>query len=85
MIKLGTFSQILCLILYVTIASGFKTVSVVYGRVKPRTKLHRWCMVGSNQGLNCIGDVWSGQTKDYKIGICCFSTKHAALRRRSKD
>ena len=21
----------------------------------------------------------SGQTKDYKIGICCFSTKHAAL------
>ena len=26
-----------------------------------------------------------GQTKDYKIGICCFSTKHAALRRKSKD
>ena len=22
----------------------------------------------------------SGQFKDYKIGICCFSTKHAALR-----
>jgi hypothetical protein len=21
----------------------------------------------------------SGQTKDYKIGICCFSTKYAAL------
>jgi hypothetical protein len=27
----------------------------------------------------------SGQTKDYKIGIYCFSTKHAALRRKSKD
>ena len=27
----------------------------------------------------------SGQTKDYKIGICCFSVKHAALRRKSKD
>ena len=27
----------------------------------------------------------SGQTIDYKIGICCFSTKHAALRRKSKD
>jgi hypothetical protein len=26
----------------------------------------------------------SGQTKDYKIGICCFSAKHAALRRRAK-
>ena len=27
----------------------------------------------------------SGQTKDYKIGICYFSAKHAALRRKSKD
>jgi len=24
-------------------------------------------------------------TKDYNIGICCFSAKHAALRRKSKD
>ena len=28
---------------------------------------------------------WSGQTKDYKIGICCFSARHAALRSKSKD
>ena len=27
----------------------------------------------------------SGQTKDYTIGMCCFSAKHAALRRKSKD
>ena len=27
----------------------------------------------------------SGQTKDYAIGMCCFSAKHAALRRKSKD
>ena len=27
----------------------------------------------------------SGQTKDYQIGICCFSAKYAALRRKSKD
>ena len=26
----------------------------------------------------------SGQTKDYKIGICCFSAKHTALRIKSK-
>jgi hypothetical protein len=26
----------------------------------------------------------SGKTKDYKIGICCFSAKYAALRRMSK-
>jgi hypothetical protein len=25
------------------------------------------------------------QPKDYKIGICCFSAKHTALRRKSKD
>ena len=27
----------------------------------------------------------SGQTKDYKISICCFSAKHTALRSKSKD
>jgi hypothetical protein len=27
----------------------------------------------------------SGQTKDYKIGMCCFSTKHVALRRKSLE
>jgi hypothetical protein len=28
---------------------------------------------------------WLGQTKDYKIGIYCFSARHAALRRKGKD
>ena len=27
----------------------------------------------------------SGQAKDYEIGICCFSAKHAALRSKSID
>jgi hypothetical protein len=27
---------------------------------------------------------WS-RTNDYNIGICCFSAKHAAFRRKSKD
>ena len=27
----------------------------------------------------------SGQTKDYAIGICCVSAKHAALRRKSRE
>jgi hypothetical protein len=27
----------------------------------------------------------SDQPKDYEIGICCFSAKHTALRRKSKD
>ena len=27
----------------------------------------------------------SGQPKDYRIGICCFSAKYTSLRRKSKD
>ena len=27
----------------------------------------------------------SSQAKEYEIGICCFSVKHAALRRKTKD
>ena len=27
----------------------------------------------------------SDQTKRYNIGICCFSSKHASLKRKSKD
>jgi hypothetical protein len=27
----------------------------------------------------------SGQTKDYEIGMCCFSSRYTALRRKSKD
>ena len=27
----------------------------------------------------------SGQTKDYNIGICCFSGKYSALRRKRKE
>jgi len=27
----------------------------------------------------------SGEIKDYTIDICCFSLKHAAVRRKSKD
>jgi hypothetical protein len=30
-------------------------------------------------------DPRSGQTKDFEIGICCFSAKHTAVKRTSKD
>ena len=30
-------------------------------------------------------DSRSGQIKDFKIGICCLSAKHAALRRKNKN
>ena len=38
-----------------------------------------------SSAVDCGFEPWSGQTKDYKIGICCFSAKHAALRRKNKD
>ena len=48
---------------------------------------HRWCNV-SKLTSNVVDrgfEPWAGKTKDNKIGICCFSTMHAALRRKSKD
>ena len=35
--------------------------------------------------VDCGFEHRSGQTKDYEIGICCFSAKQAALRRKNKD
>jgi hypothetical protein len=39
----------------------------------------------ASSAVDCEFEPRSGQTKDYKIGICCFSAKHEALRRKSKD
>ena len=51
-----------------------------------------WCYyytqvsyTGSWESLVFYLIVWSGQTKDYTFGMCCFSARHAALRRKSKD
>ena len=62
------------------------------------TEFHQPCSIiqtiefhqpSNNGGLMVSGRswvrAWSGQTKDYKIGICYFSDKHATLRRKSKD
>jgi hypothetical protein len=39
----------------------------------------------ASSAVDCGFELWSGQTKDFKIGICCFSVKHAALRSKRKD
>jgi hypothetical protein len=39
----------------------------------------------ASSALNLWFEPCSDQTKDYKIGICCFSAKHTALRRKNKD
>ena len=41
-------------------------------------------MLASSE-IDCGFEPQSGQTKDYKIGICCFFAKYAALRWKSKD
>jgi hypothetical protein len=43
---------------------------------------YRWC---NGCVVDCGFEPRSGQTKYYKIGMCCFSAKHAALRRNRKD
>jgi hypothetical protein len=42
------------------------------------------CMLTSS-AVDCGFEPRSGQTKDYKIDICCFFAKHLTLRRMSKD
>ena len=39
----------------------------------------------ASSAIDCGYEPRSGQIKEYKIGICCFSAKNAALRRKSKD
>jgi hypothetical protein len=39
----------------------------------------------ASSAVDCEFEPRSGQTKENKIGICCFSATHAALRRKSKD
>ena len=39
----------------------------------------------ASSAIDCRYELRSCQTKEYKIGICCFSAKNATLRRKSKD
>ena len=39
----------------------------------------------ASSAIDCGYELRSCQTKEYKIGICCFSAKNAALRRKSND
>ena len=43
------------------------------------------CCHAASCVVDCRFEPWSGQTKDYKICICCFSAKHAAFRSKSKN
>jgi hypothetical protein len=76
----------------------FQLTLILIGLVISISNIFEWRLFKS---LNCISGIMvsmlvssavdrgfeprSGQTKDYKIGICCFSAKHSAIRRKSKD
>ena len=51
----------------------------------------KWAMpLFYNAAKTALGRLWvriptGSKSKDYKIGICCFSAKHMSLRRMSKD
>jgi hypothetical protein len=38
----------------------------------------------ASSAVDCVFEPRSGQAKDYKIGICCFSAKHAALKEKNQ-
>ena len=39
----------------------------------------------TDSSVYCGFKLWSGETKDCKICICCFSAQYAALRNKNKD
>ena len=41
-------------------------------------------MLTSSVG-GCVCNLWPGITNDIKLGICCFSAKHATFSSKSKE
>ena len=75
-------------ILHAVIGGLLSYCDKVYSRGNINQKHRIGCVMVSVLASSVIDrgfEPRSGQTKDYKIGMCCFSPKHAALRRKSKD
>jgi hypothetical protein len=58
----------------------FQIFKIVYYRIGS-VKVSVLALTAVDRGIEPL----SGQTKDYKIGICCFSAKHATLRRKTRS
>ena len=73
----------------------FRLVITMYYHCKISDNYHCWSFDYLQTGImvsmltlsvvNRGFQPWLGQAKDYTIGICCFSSKYAALRRKSID
>jgi hypothetical protein len=62
--------------------SGF-SLNNIYFLKFPHTIIQIFIYSQCSSAIDCGFESRSGQTKDYEIGMCCFSAKHA-LRRKSK-
>jgi hypothetical protein len=71
----------LLLIIYVCLI----VVCVLHFLLSNETTSGEMVSVLTSSAEDCGFEPRSGQTKDYNIGICCFSTRQAALKRKSKD
>ena len=76
----STFYQVIMTYLNSTCNSQF-LVSLYHNPIC--TRLHQ-CMLPLRV-VDCGIKPWSCQTKDFQIGICCFSSEHASLRSQSKE
>jgi hypothetical protein len=66
-------------------ASCFIYVIVIYLRILANRIGGVMVSVLASSAVDRWFEPRSGQNKDYQIGICCFSAKHATLRRKSID
>jgi hypothetical protein len=87
-----------CVVTAIQYASSKKTISFIIKKInKIKIVLLIVLCLRFHCWVNRIGGVMvsvlassavdhgSGRTKNYKIGICCFFAKYAALRRKSQD
>ena len=76
------------LFIYNCISGVIKTILFIYNCISGviKTILFIYNRIGGiiDSEVDCGFEPRSGQTKDYKIGICCFFAKHAALRRKNR-
>jgi len=45
----------------------------------------KWNILSAPSAVDRGFEPRSGQTNDYEIGMCCFSTNHVTLRRKIQD
>ena len=87
---LWRFCYIACLVFFKLLVHMYLLHFDISQIIKKATRIHKgigdvMISVLASSVVDCGFEPPSGRNKDNKIDICCFSTKHAALRRKSKN